>query len=1553
MWLGPATGDWSASNLLSGMLDGNQQGFCNGNAYLRSVAAGGSYNSSLGGERMYAGMAGPLDGGGTVPGHLYGATVPQKSGTVTWTDLWNSPVTNTAMTTQFNASGYAVGAIAVDPSDTTGQTVYAGVSGFPSGQSGILYRSTDGGAHWTNITNSLPFAPVNAVVVDPSNSSYVYVAGDFGVYYTANAANCSVAAQNCWGQLGAGLPNAPVTDLKVTAGSSGNILEAATYGRGIWTLGLTTRQVSAEAALAPASYTFPAQAIGSTSSSTASFTLSNKGSISLAVDQVTVSGDYAETNNCGTALAVSSTCTIHVTFEPMAAGDRPGTLTVHTNAQTSTLSATLDGTGLTPGTLTLTPTALSFPQTATGTNAQPLNVTAQNTGGAPLTIGASSIAGADPNDYIVGSGNTCKGTLAVNASCTVPVIFNPLNTGTRTAQLEIAANVSGSPFTVSLTGNAVSPAQLTLSPTALTFPTTAQNSKSAAETITASNGGQQTAQLGSQSVSGDFVLAGTTCGSTLAPGATCSISIQFAPTATGSRSGVFVLLSSTAPNGQVQATLAGTATAAPQVSLSPASLAFGVVATGSSASQTATFSNQAGSPATLNAISAGGDYAATGGTCNPSGVVAVGGSCTVVVTFTPTATGGRTGTLTVLSTGTPQTLQTALSGTGATPAALVAGAPSLAFGAIAVGNSASQSVTVTNSGGVAATLGNPTVAGSGFSLGSNGCGTTLAANSSCSVQVTFTPAAIGSSTGIFTLGGQFSGTPVSVALGGAGVASVLSFQPSPVSFGSVADGNTTTQAVTVTNTSSQATSLGAPTISSGFGLTSSCGSSLPVGGSCVVQVSFSPTNPGAYSGVLTIPTPGSGNPSTDALSGTGLAPGLLSVSPVSLSFASVAVGSASAPIPITFRNSGGSALTLKPAQLSSGDYALSSNTCGTSLAASASCTIDVAFTPTATGDRSATLTLASTTSNTVQVPLDGSGLTPASLAFSPASVSFSGQYVNTTSASQTLVLQNTGGVSTGLGAPTLTGPFSITANTCGTALAPNAQCSIAVQSAPTIGGPQNGTLRIAAPGGVPAASTTLTGSGLVLSLAPSSIVFTPPLALGVTSAPVAVAINNLGPTAVPAQSISITGDFQLGSSSCGSTIPADTTCAVYITFTPTAAGTRTGVFTVSDGAETHSVQLSGTGLSPATDALAPTSLSFAPTVIGGQSPAQSVSLTNSGDSTLTQIATSVTGPFAASNNCGASLGGHLSCAIAVVFAPVATGNASGTLTVKDAQHTQTVTLNGSGLAPPKPFASPESIDFGSYAVNVATPAQTITVTNGGGVPMEAMAVNTQPAQFTVASSTCGATLASGASCQLGIVFQATAPGSISGALQVTSSSLTEPLTVSLAGAGEDYTLAVVGSASAVVTAGQTATYQLAVTPVGSSAGTVTIGCSGAPAGSTCTANPSSVTLSGGAAGSVTLSIATSGTPAATAAASRPSWRGRIGGAAALALLLPAFLRRRRLVWQMLLLVAAVLLLGSPIACGVHSSGANQAQTKSGSYTVTVAASFPGAQRTATVTLVVQ
>jgi hypothetical protein len=182
-------------------------------------------------------MAGALNGGGSYGGHLFStASAATANSATVWTDVALSPVDSTAADQRvFNPGAFDISSIAVDPHDSTGNTVYATVMGF-SGNSistAHLYRSVDGGAHWTNISSTLPNAPANSVVVDPNDANTLYVALDTGVYVTAQVTSC--ATGNCWSVYGTNLPNAPVISLATAPVlPTGDGRQGRAAGRHLW-----------------------------------------------------------------------------------------------------------------------------------------------------------------------------------------------------------------------------------------------------------------------------------------------------------------------------------------------------------------------------------------------------------------------------------------------------------------------------------------------------------------------------------------------------------------------------------------------------------------------------------------------------------------------------------------------------------------------------------------------------------------------------------------------------------------------------------------------------------------------------------------------------------------------------------------------------------------------------------------------------------------------------------------------------------------------------------------------------------------------------------------------------------------------------------------------------------------------------------------------------------------------------------------------------------------------------------------------------------------------
>ncbi len=185
---------------------------------------------------------------------------------------------------------------------------------------------------------------------------------------------------------------------------------------------------------------------------------------------------------------------------------------------------------------------------------------------------------------------------------------------------------------------------------------------------------------------------------------------------------------------------------------------------------------------------------------------------------------------------------------------------------------------------------------------------------------------------------------------------------------------------------------------------------------------------------------------------------------------------------------------------------------------------------------------------------------------------------------------------------------------------------------------------------------------------------------GTTSAAQTVTVSNPTGSAAAVSSIAATGDFSQ-TNTCGSSIAANGSCTVSVTFAPTATGARTGTLTVNAGGVTSTVSLTGTGTAPGPVLnAAPASLSFAGTDVGSSSAAKTVTVTNSGTSAASVSGVAVTGDFSQTNNCSSVATGS-SCTVNVTFKPTASGTRTGTLTVTSNANNSpaTVSLTGSGI----------------------------------------------------------------------------------------------------------------------------------------------------------------------------------------------------------------------------------------------------------------------------------
>jgi hypothetical protein len=152
-----------------------------------------------------------------------------------------------------------------------------------------------------------------------------------------------------------------------------------------------------------------------------------------------------------------------------------------------------------------------------------------------VTLGAMALGGANPGDFRFST--TCGTTLGAGSSCRISLRFAPTAPGPRTGSLSIPTSLSATPLVVTLAGTGIS-AGMVLSPTSLAFGNQARRTVSAAQVVTVSNTGTGVLTINRISLGGNnpgSFRQSTTCGATLAAGATCTVSVQFAPTSRGTR----------------------------------------------------------------------------------------------------------------------------------------------------------------------------------------------------------------------------------------------------------------------------------------------------------------------------------------------------------------------------------------------------------------------------------------------------------------------------------------------------------------------------------------------------------------------------------------------------------------------------------------------------------------------------------------------------------------------------------------------------------------------------------------------------------------------------------------------------------------------------------------------------------------------------------------------------------------------------------------------------------------------------------------------------------
>ena len=507
----------------------------------------------------------------------------------------------------------------------------------------------------------------------------------------------------------------------------------------------------------------------------------------------------------------------------------------------------------------------------------------------------------------------------------------------------------------------------------------------------------------------------------------------------------------------------------------------------------------------------------------------------------------------------------------------------LNFGSQAAGiTSSPMNVTLTNPTGQPLTI--TSIAASVPYAATNTCGSSLGANASCTISVTFTPASPGTAAGILTISDGAPASPQLVSLTGLGTGSgpAVELSATTLNFGDETVGKTSAaQTLTVTNSGTSTLTISNVTASGDYAETSTCITSLAPNATCTVTVTFTPTMSGTRTGAVTLTDNAANSPQTVNLTGIGVGSSpSATLSPTSLTFALQVVGTTSPPQPVTLTNGGNATLSITSITTTT-EFA-ETNNCGNSLAAGATCTINVTFTPAGFNGRTGTLTVTDSAANSPQTAsLRGTGTF---VELSATTVNFGTHLIGTTSPPKSITLTNVNTSALTITSIAISGTnandFKET-NTCGGSVAAGASCTISTIFKATVPNNESAQIAITDNGGGSPQIVQLIGGGTFVNIQPTSLNFGNQK-VGTTSGVMTIKLTNTETKPISINSIMITGtnsgDFAQ-TNNCPPSLFTGANCTISVTFTPTAKGSRKADVCINDsaGSSPQLVSLSGTG----------------------------------------------------------------------------------------------------------------------------------------------------------------------------------------------------------------------------------------------------------------------------------------------------------------------------------------------------------------------------------------
>jgi hypothetical protein len=558
---------------------------------------------------------------------------------------------------------------------------------------------------------------------------------------------------------------------------------------------------------------------------------------------------------------------------------------------------------------------------------------------------------------------------------------------------------------------------------------------------------------------------------------------------------------------------------------------------------------------------------------------------------------------------------------------------------------------------------------------------------------------------------------------------------------------------------------------------------------------------------------GVANPNgTGALVVYGLLP-TVSVTPSTLTFPATIVGNSSTYQTLTVTNSSSAAVNITAIQLqgtNQSSYGIRQQTCGTSLAAGASCTFSIVFRPNIGGPLPVSVYTYDSASGSPQiVSVTGTGTAVFAVTLSPATLAFPSTNVGSSSAAQQVTLSNTGSAALSITSIALSGAnassYAVSQQTCGASVAAGGSCTFSVTFSPNTTGslPASVTIADNAANSPQTVSMTATGTGTaspIASLSPATLTF-PPTAIGGTAAYQTVTLSNTGTATLNITSIAPSGtnasSYGIRQQTCGTTLAAKASCTFSVAFRPNTSGALPVQIRAYDNAANspQAVNATGTGNGVTTVALAPSNLAFPATVVGTTATAQQVTVSNTGTNALSISSIAPAGTNTSSyavvqNTCGATLAGGASCTFSVTFTPATTGSFPSMIAVTDNGNgsPQFVALTGTGSTTGGPGAtlSPSTLTFPPTTVGSTAAYQQVTLTNTGSAVLNITSIGpsgTNASNYGIRQLACGSTLAAGASCTFSVAFRPNVTGALPILIRVWDNAPASPQAVSATGTG--------------------------------------------------------------------------------------------------------------------------------------------------------------------------